>query len=139
MTAKYVVITEEQAEQFQACGIPVDVQYVVNIENLTALKPAAKGAAMPKATAEVRNLEYPNTMHFRWTGLTFRGTKGTQHELAYKYLAEHFIGSAAGYTQTRRQLNEYLSKRFAEHKLVFNSSVFTHLCRQKYMEPVPNK
>jgi len=134
--AKFIVITQEQAEQFEAAGIPVDIQYTVSVEALQAAS-AKPAAPLPKATNKARPMSYPNSMPLRWTGISWRGTNGTQLHGAYLLLKGYFEGAAAGFTPTRKELNGYLSKRFTDNKTVFNSSVLTHMCEQKYLEPAP--
>jgi len=133
---KFIVITQEQAEQFEAAGIPVDIQYTVSVDAFRAAT-APQPVTVPKATAKARPMHYPNNMPLRWTGITWRGTNNTQLHAAYLLLKGYFEGAAAGFTPTRKELNGYLSKRFTDNKTVFNSSVITHMCEQKYLEPAP--
>lgn len=135
---KYIVVTEEQAEQLQAAGVPVDIQYVVEISHLTA-KTAAPAVAITPAQPVIkskRSIRFHTDTVLRWTGLKWTGARNnTQGHMAYNLLAEYF---AKRQTQTaiRRDLNAMLTKGMLAQGQAFSSSVITYLCLQKYLEPV---
>jgi hypothetical protein len=138
MTTKqtFMVITEEQAQHFEALGIPVDIQYTVRLELLGAAPKPSEGAAAPVSKLpKQRTMKFHTSALLRWTGLKWTGqSQLTQAHLAYNILKAYFEGPVP-HTITRRDANNLLSAGFMKHTgKAFNSSVMTYLCNQKYLE-----
>ena len=131
--AEYIVVTEEQAVQFERAGVPVKVQYTVELDALAK----SQAAQPPRVVRAKRKPTVMSDRKLRWTGVAYTGTKDTQVHFAYDALRELFSAKGEPQAQPRKFLNEYLAKEFLlRDKGVFSSSVINGLMAGKYLEPV---
>ena len=126
---EFVVITEEQAQQFEAAGIPVQIQYTVRLDDLRLRHPVApsgKAAKPPRAVIST-------TAKLRWTGVKYTGNPDTQVALAYNILSG-YLSRHPDAKPERHQLNTYLTKEMLKSQEIFSASVVTNLIANKYLE-----
>lgn len=127
-----LIVTEEQAVALEKAGIKVDVQYIVRLSDMVKMNREQVAKPLP---ASPRTVKYGRDATLRWTGLKWTGSKDTQPHHAYMLLAEYF-SSRANKALKRSDINAWLAPKFLAVGMPFNSSVVTHLCNQKYLEPV---
>ena len=129
-----LIVSEEQAVALEKAGIKVEVQYIVRITDMLRLNQAPAQAAKP-SSVPARVIRYGRDAQLRWTGLKWTGKAQTQPHFAYTVLAAYFATKQAK-SLKRSEMNKLLAKDFMAKGIPFNSSVITHLCNQKYLEPV---
>lgn len=138
MNGEFIIVTDEQAKVLEASGVKVEIVQIVRVANLAA-KPAAPEAPQPDTTKRTKlhpiTVKYPNHMVLRWTGLKFTGKLQSAAHVAHMILAEHFGARDAKKVLTRGDINKLLSRELARKGMVFNASVVSYLCDQKYLEP----
>lgn len=127
--SEFVVITEEQAQQFEAAGIPVQIQYTVRLDDLKLRHPVAPGGKAAKPTRAVISTK----ARLRWTNVKYTGNAGTQAALGFQLLAEYFSRHPDAKPE-RHQVNTYLTKEMMKKGEVFSASIVTNLIANKYLE-----
>lgn len=127
-----LIVTEEQAVALEKVGIKVDVQYIVKLSDMVKMNREQPAKPLP---APSRTVKYGRDATLRWTGLKYTGTKDTQPHAAYQVLAQYFE-NRGNKALKRSEINTLLAAKFMAVGMPFNSSVVTHLCNQKYLEPV---
>lgn len=126
---EFIVVTEEQAQQFERAGIPVQIQYTVKVEDMKA--PAAPSGQVAKP--RTRRTVIGPSVRLRWTNVKYTGSVDTQQAMVYGLLAEYF-GRHPNAKPERRAINTYLGKEMMKKGQVFNASVVTYLLVNKYLE-----
>lgn len=125
----YIVITEDQAEQFEQAGIPVQVQYTVSVADITGV--ASKRTTTPKTSAS-RSVVGAEAQ-LRWTNLAWDENTNTNHHVAYQLLAAHFSKKDPP-VDTRRKLSRYLNVEMEKRNITFYSAIISFMIRKRYLE-----
>ena len=132
----YIIVTEEQAAQFEAAGVPVELQYMVRAEHLVPKAPKPE-ATVPVRVAQARTIRFPHQAPLRWTGLKWTGGEEvTQARVAYDLLHAFFKVGGAKPIMTRKEVSVMLARELPKKGVMFSSSLVTYLCKQKYLEMV---
>lgn len=130
-----LIVSEDQAVALEKVGIKVEIQYIVKLADMVRLNQTQTQVAKP-LHVPTRTIRYGRDAALRWTGLKWTGRKGTQPHVAYEALAAYFKANPKAAALKRSGINRYLTKEFMAKGIPFNSSVVTHLCNQKYLEPL---
>ena len=133
---EFMLVTEEQAALMEKAGIPVEIRYVVKLQDMKAAeRPVITANTERMRPAPTRVVKYPHEGLLRWTGLKWQGASGTSVHMVYTMLADHFKGrDVKSHTMRRSEINHLLAAEHQKRGKIFYSHNLTMLCDLKYLE-----